>query len=647
MLFFLVLSYISMADWQAEFSDQNVNLTIQKHRKSPNCGIDFLEIGSAKGGRFEPQFALLLDRYDSSYPGVHPKVRKIYSYFLPEEKKSLHKKRSGEKSHNSTYAQPPLVLDLDAPKRSIVLKLTYDLVQTLILSASAGIAAPATFTTDQFVEGYLQKREYHLHRAIYAIKLLTESENPKLEKTVPKEELQRILAYGEERGIKGLLLDKSNVQAVTQHHEDVRNLNRSTNFANLLSVLNAEGLIAQPLFKDFVVVYYDPQKKYARNIDLEYSDLQVQPESISLRNNAHWKKTGVIPLGIYSIGAESNRLLTVDFSDPNRMKERKMIRYLTRVGTDTGTTFIPFPFSLILTVSSEGAKFLLNKSGKNLLESVLQSEAELAQLIDSGFVEIDPLLLKEAKKGLDDQKTNFFLSSQNSMKKNRSLNEKNASVFLQSRGKQICENIEIAREKEFREEYLSQGESMGRGFSKIWNSLSGKKNSYETSRKEIIEERAPLVNARNLLESYDPSEISLPVDLLMPAIEEIGKAKMRQDSPLLGRILLDNVDTELESAILRAITTHKNGNLAKFLDMYLDENPNSANKEFLGAVKHLNYDSARMPERAFTRGIDTLKRISLNKSYPAPIRKEAAVIGKSLRSQLMRWKLDQESRRGK
>jgi hypothetical protein len=647
MLFFLLLSYISFADWQAEFSDQNINLTIQKHRKSPSCGIDFLEIGSSKGGKFEPQFALLLDRYDSSYPGVNPKVRKIYSYYLPEEMKSVHKKKLGQKSQASSYAQPPLVLDLDAPKRSIVLKLTYDLVQSLILSTSAGIAAPATFTTDQFVEGYLQKREYHLHRAIYAIKLLTESEDPKLEKSIPKEELHRILAHGDERGIKGLLLDKSNVEAVTQHHEDIRNLNRSTNFANLLSVLNAEGLIAQPLFKDFVVVYYDPQKKYARNIDLQYSDLDIQPESISLRNNAHWKKTGVIPLGIYSIGAESNRLLTVDFSDPARMKERKMIRYLTQVGTDTGTTFIPFPFSLILTVSAEGAKFLLNKSGKNLLESILQSEAELAQLIDSGFVEIDPLLLKEAKKGLDDQKTNFFLSSQKSMAKNRAQNAKNATVYLQSRNKQICENIENAREKEFREEYLTTGESVGRGFFKVWGSLTGKKNTEQANRKEIIEERAPLVNARNLLESYDPSEISLPIELLTPAIEEVGKAKKREDVPLLGRILLDNVEPELESPILQAINDHKNGNLAKFLDLYLEENPNAATREFLKALKQLNYVSARVPERAFTRGIDTLKRISLNESYPTPIRKEATTIGKSLRSELMKWKMDQESRRGK
>jgi hypothetical protein len=287
-LFFFTLLAVAA---ELEFSDQNVALTLKLNKQSPSsCGVDFLEIGPEKGGKFQPQFSLLLDRYDSSFPGVQPKVRKIYSYFLTPQMKTVRKRMGKSNTEAKVIYEPPVVLDLDSPKKGILMKLTFDIVQSVVLTLSAGTAAPATLTVDQVVKSYLQRREYHLIRAMYAIKLLTESEDPKLTKYIPREELNRILAFGQERGIKGLLLNKDNVGAVTQHHEDLRNENRAKNFANLLSVLNREGLDAQPLFRDFVVVYFDPNKSYAREIDLQYSDLTGNLESKTLRENSPWKK---------------------------------------------------------------------------------------------------------------------------------------------------------------------------------------------------------------------------------------------------------------------------------------------------------------------------------------------------------------------
>jgi hypothetical protein len=359
------------------------------------------------------------------------------------------------------------------------------------------------------------------------------------------------------------------------------------------------------------------------------------------------EKSGLLPLGIFSIGSASDRLLTIDFQSSDRIKERKMVRYLTEVGTQTGTTFIPFPFSLILTVTSEGAKWILNKSGNNILESVLQSEAELSQLLDSGFIEIDEKLLTAAKKNLDGQKINSFLDNSQSLAKNRVTQAKTFTQYLKSNQTRLCSSMESVREGEFREEYLSEGESFGRGLKKFWQTLSGKEANYKKERRETIEERSSLVNARNLLGSYYPAEMSISEEILSPAILEIGQWKENQDVALLSRLLMENVEPALEETIFSAMQKHKSGNLAKSLAEFLEENPDSATDSFLKTILSLNYSKARNPERAYSRAISALRAIQENKNYSPSFRRQANDMWKKIRSEHTRWKIDQESRRGK
>lgn len=619
-------------DWKPamEFTDRGTsgNLFLHRHPLSPTeCGIEIIELGvkDPEDLNFEPQLALLRDTYDESYPEIAPKVRRIYSYNMPVS--------SHQASILTHLPLPSVVVDVDEVKSHIIIKLLYGLTRTVLSSLGNPFASGATLTVDQFVDVYLRKRAYYRARALYLLKLLDRHERSDLQQYFYPGELERLIAVGSETEFKDLLITRDYEEFVYMAQNDRARESRIKNYSNLLSTLNREGLIAQPLFRDFVIVYYDPNKSYARKIDLTYSDLIEEPESALLRKNSIANKQGLIPLGIYAIGSNVDRLLQYDFLQDKRVRDRKWVQYLVRLGQNLGTAFIPFPFSLIIRVTKIGAEFVLNKEGRNILADTLRTEGELLSLLDSGVVNLDPALVKTVKAEMESDQyqalnTNIFrlitLKPDNEIKVHqyRDVNASNMTFYLKKRSKSLCKEIEALREGEFRSEYLTRTESINRGFEAFLKYFGfSSDHDYAEERRQIIANRKELIEARRTLSQFDPYLYFLSHETIIEALNSIAQAKDPNDVPLFEELIKKFSDPDLISATMKAAVIHGNGNLSKPIRTYLSKFDRSAEYgiplsigDAIHALSKLDMRTSKHPDDEIDQGVSLLNLLAKSKN---------------------------------
>lgn len=602
----------AIAAWQPTLSfedkDTQGNLELKVHPDSPIfCGLDVIEVGTHKPGKdFDPHFALLRDRYDDTFPGIAPKIRRLYSYNVRPNYTYKNKKVGADIQTTAVGGDLTPVLDVDTAKQDIVAEMAYDVGGILVDLLTGFIGSAVQVTVDQFVQAYLKQRDYQRTRSLYTLQLMYETNHPAMRGILSTDEIERLLAVGKEDGIYGLLLTNDYMKQVAQYEMDNRRSNRIVNYANLLSAVNREGLIAQPLFRDFVMVYYDPSKPTDHPIRLDYTDLSNSPDDESIKKTS-MLKNGLIPVGLYALGDSADRLLTVDFLDIDRIKDRTEIKKLVDLGTQYASAFIPFPFSLTIDVAHEGAKFILNKTGKNILADMLHTEAELAALLDSGVANLDPDLLRKIRAGMGRDTDNIFLKIDQNMPAYRIENAKRMTTMLKTDAASLCSSIAKTRESEFRDEYLTDWQSMGRTLEKVWSWLTfSGDESYRAERKDIIQKMGPLVSARQLLRPYDPGTSVLPVERIEDALKILGQSHRSQDADIIGNVIKNSTDVELTIAAFDAAGNNGHGSLIYPMAYYLDTFTFSAKrpaatgaKEALQTLLKIDLNTSGNPGFAF------------------------------------------------
>ena len=546
------------------------SLQARVHPNSPQeCGVEVIEIGiPEEDGQFSTQLAFLRDKYDETYPGIVPKVRTIWDYSLPYKDRYSMKHGSAGSRHNNTSERvpgpPPAIVEYEKIKQEILLWTFWDFISS-VFNQLPVVGSLFYISADQFVSAYRNKKEYARTKSLYKLRLLLETENKSLMGLLPPNELERIMAVGSEYSLKGLLISQGFEELVYHYQLNARRASRSQAYGALLGALNREGLVAKPILKDFVAVYYDPQNPPARDFDPHFLDLK------DLRKVKDASGKELIPLGVFGIGQGRNRIKAIDVTDDGNIKKRKIYKFLYNLGGELGATFIPFPFSLLLKATKEGVGFVMKKTGRGVLTDILHTEAELAALIDSGLAALDPMFVQQIREQLDNQNVNIFRAREMEAAKNQVKNRAEMEEYLLKESRHLCGQVAGKREKEFRKNYLDISEKVTRFLHTILSGVSKElQQELVETRTTIIKERQAWVNSRQILKVYDESTGFIPHQSAADALVTMAMYSDRHDVETIKKFVRYAVSIELEMAAMKAVGLHGSPDLAEAVLDYLE-----------------------------------------------------------------------------
>lgn len=609
-IFGLQLIYAdTRADDIGSFTDKTVgDLTAKIHPNSPSsCNVDIIEVGAMDkdSGEFLPQMAFLQDRYDQSYPGFKPKIRTVYSYALPKDGdyvplppkddplNFVSPKYDRDHVDYQAFYHPSVIMDEASYNISIFF---YKFFRGIVDIAYLGwiFTTPVTVVADTFSTEYMQSRLYYRTRALYVLDLLLETKNSSLLSVADEDALWTLLGKGRTFDLSNLLISENMKELVAEYQQNLTRQNRSANFANLLSAINREGLVAYPLFRDFVVVYFDPNKEQPRPLNRAYTDLAASQGGLAVAKN------GLVPLGVYALGEQGDRVLNVDLTVPGETAKIAGIKKLDELGSRLNAAFIPTPLNIALKIAHAGFEWLLEKSGNGILRDKIASQAELITLLDSGLLKMDMELSDKIKKEVEDS---LFLYQKAQTARYRE-NRDAMSKFLVTRGGVICQDVADARQKEFRGKFLTAGESFLQWIKDGVASTEAQKFELAESRKAIIEWRTPLIVGRFVLKNYDESRHSSPPEEVIAALKAVGAERDEDDFGLIANIILQTANLQIKASAFDAAGGHASPSLVDSLVSYLDSVDSKI--KFSGAVRNtvihaiqalgqLKYEESRDP----------------------------------------------------
>lgn len=554
-----------------------------------SCDTQIIEIGPTSQNSFNPQFAMLRDTWGSGYQGLPPKIRMVYDYrmdpfFVSDSSffKTISKFFAtiltlGTEANSAIPA--PVLMDMDHYQAHSVKHIIYELFVTAAKFANIGalpLYAPV-LPADEVITAYRNNQERLRAGFTYDLQLMLDENNTSLAHLVGQSEIQKLIARGDNyANLKGWTLDKD---IFAQRVYKFRNViatqrNRSENSANLLFRLNAINLDALPLNKDFVLVVCDP----ARNADCSKVNLSITDLSpVSAKTPV---VDGLYIMGLFALNKPDGRLLIGDFDSQQRLRNRTIIKDLYDIGEKLNTLFLPLPLSIVITASEEGVKFFVSKSGNKTFSDILDSQAEIEQLLDSGLVhsgliQFDGDVVRTIRQQIEIGKFNIFTNTATQEEAYRKTNAANVARFVDAKSPQICKKVGAERQSDFNSMFLAAHDVL---FTKVTNVFKTATLQRPTSaasaekRNKIISEKYPIMAAREILKNYSPSQATDSVDDVVHSLTVLGTARQAQDVAIISKTLLNTKgDYDIESAALLSIGYHGNKRFLATLQTYFQQ----------------------------------------------------------------------------
>lgn len=165
---------------------------------------------------------------------------------------------------------------------------------------------------------------------------------------------------------------------------------QSINMSKLATRANEEGLLLVPYSRDFAILYYDPETQTEPE---KYNDLLLNTnikknEKLYQRLTQSDKK--LVPLGAFLLSDKIAPKKVIDFEVPQKVIRRERIEKLVDYAIEVGFLFTnTLGISTALRVGNAGGKIIFKKKGKIYGSTMIESEAHLQALIESGIVRID------------------------------------------------------------------------------------------------------------------------------------------------------------------------------------------------------------------------------------------------------------------
>lgn len=165
---------------------------------------------------------------------------------------------------------------------------------------------------------------------------------------------------------------------------------QSINMSKLATRASEEGFILVPYSRDFAILFYDPE-------------IQTDPERFNnLLLNTNIKKNEelyqrltksdqkLVPLGAFLLSDKVAPKKVIDFEVPQKVIRRERVEKIVDYAVEVGFLYTnTLGLSTALRTGYTGGKIFFKKKGKIYGSTMIESEAHLVALIESGLVKIE------------------------------------------------------------------------------------------------------------------------------------------------------------------------------------------------------------------------------------------------------------------
>lgn len=606
-----------------QYTDETVgDLEARVRSDSPlSCGIEMIEVGREVGSTFTPQFAFLKDKYDETYPGFEPKIRYLYSYGMPPQF------FNDEKGY-FIPGPPKKILNVEAVKAKFVAKGAYR-VLVAVVNTLGSIPKAVTYVVSQIMDTIDHYHVYHRSKTLYSLRLMRETENPSLMNLADLVEVARVLAVGGVYSYTSLLISPHYRAFVADILDGERNRARVEDSRHLLWALDRMCVLAQPVFKDFIIARLDPNDAQCDpDAKGEYADLRLpkrtQPTELLARkleifdryiDDLPRDKDGLILLGVFHVGTKNDRKKIYDDIYPHQVQARELLRRFKDMGVEFVGTFLPFPISMAVRITEKGVIFFGDKRGRNPLIDVLAEQGEWAACLESGICKWSEGEEEKLRIAINKHKTNPFLINDaegGDERLNYVKNQEHMGYYLKNSGEALCKQVKAVREWEYQKTYLNTWEKVKRTF---WDRMMKRSKTLKETRRQDIAQKKPYEDARDILENYDPTRASAPTEKVIEALDIVSKAQRGRDSGLIARRITHTGDIEIVAAAFRAAGVNGDADLATPVIEFLEEIDiqhaalsRLPIKEALEALSRLKIEKSMSPQVLFSRIIQQLEK---------------------------------------
>ena len=542
-------------------------LTARVHPDSPRgCEVSVIEIGADVDGSWQPELALAYDTREGL-----ARVRKVYGYFARPD--------SGE---------PPAVLNVDTVDRHVGFYLAYRIIKGII---SLGIAtAGATIGVDRFaVQPYLTNSKVQVAKPIETIRDYTETPAFSVPQDLHvslddfRDELKRVLMAGENiLTVQKLFVDRTLAPKAWDWSAQTLRAQADRNDTRLSFVLERAGLkgLRRERWGDHFAVlkwHRDELLDIANFLDLVHLDVDTktipdrpltEEEKEEVRHAlaqmaANADADGYVTVAIYDLmNSGSDKVKVYDgISGPSALAWRKYAQLFRSIGLDFGGTLLSFLPKVLMNIASGGIDLTYNKVGVMFpYDQLEEDEAALFAALNGhlGYVTADERERLRIEAALDKQNINAFVRLEGDAHANRIANAELMTTYLKSRPQEFCDEINRARERDFRNEYLTRAERVGLDVKQVVAWLPGAAETDDPQQQAaLIKERLPAVHARRTLRLYDPSKYGSPrAPEVRAALNTLAALHDSDDVTILGQVLHRTSEPSVMTSALDAMATH-------------------------------------------------------------------------------------------
>ena len=283
-----------------------------------------------------------------------------------------------------------------------------------------------------------------------------------------------------------------------------------------------------------------------------------------------------VTVAVYDLmNSNQDKVKVVDgVSGPRDSAQRKYVQVFHSIGLDFGGSLLSLGPKVLMDVVDRGINLLFNKRGVMILYDHLEeSEAELFASLNSRLRDVpddtrDRLRIEGA---LHAQNINLFTGREGDAHANRITNAARMTTYLQEHGQQLCEEVNSARDTDFRAEYLTQAESIEVGLRHLVGWLPGLPHRDGRGQwAALIKERLPAIEARRTLRLYDPEKYgSSKVPEVRAALATLAVLHDRQDVTILGQVLHRTAEESVMTSSLEAMAAHGDAELSASIGEWL------------------------------------------------------------------------------
>ncbi len=265
--------------------------------------------------------------------------------------------------------------------------------------------APISITLNEIRKMTQSRKSYQAFYLMRFIEMIAiENKFPEFEDLLSKDSLLelggalRIRHKDESLPISSLGVHNRHKKSFFDNYIRFKTETQSVNMQKLVLRANEEGLIVIPYARDLAGLYFDPKKEFRHDL---FKKFLLDTKDIKKIEDRYKDIIGedsqLVPLGLFMMSESHAPTEIIDFINPNSPVKKEIVASILGYAAKMGMTFINKQvLSISMTAGRKIVEIILKKKGFTVFTKRLNSEAELAAIMDMGTVDFDlPSISKE------------------------------------------------------------------------------------------------------------------------------------------------------------------------------------------------------------------------------------------------------------